>query len=75
VGFYLSYDHGGEYASRGPNGETILVSAYIFRYPHRRQQHIGLGSCWVHTIAEAKALVEGNVAAYFGQELYGPRTA
>lgn len=63
VGNYLTYDR-----ARGPNGETVHAVAYIFRYRRydRREERIGLGYAWFHTVAEAKEFIEGNVRAYFG---------
>jgi hypothetical protein len=65
-GNYCTYDLPG--GSRGPAGETVHACAYIFRFRglDRRQENIGLGACWFHTIDAAKAFIEHNVRAYFG---------
>ncbi len=73
VGNFLMYFDPAEpfykWSSRGPNGETVHACAYIFRYNPLRPyvENIGLGHAWFHTIEEAKAFIESNVAAYFGK--------
>jgi hypothetical protein len=46
----------------------VHAVAYIFRTAPlvSTVQTINLGYSWFHTIAEAKAFIEGNIRAYFG---------
>lgn len=63
TGNYLTYTE-----ERGPNGESVHWVAFYRHFDPvtSNTREIRLGAGWVHTIEEARAMIEGNVRAYLG---------